>query len=94
MRAQALAQVAGGLLALTSLLGVVVAFDRVRLRRRDLVLVACQPVAAFLIWLPLEGPFEGRTLLAITSDHGLAAADLLVALPLTVVGLLMTRIRR
>lgn len=89
-----LAQLAGGLLALTSLVGVAVAFAGLRLSRREVLVVAAHPVAAVLMWAALEGPFEGRVLLTLSASHGLAAGDLLVALPLTVAGLLATRIWR
>jgi hypothetical protein len=85
-----LAQLAGGLLALTSLIGLAVAFSGVRLSRRELLAVTAQPLAAAVTWVALGSLFEGRVLVELSVSHGITAGDLLVVLPLTVVGLLVT----
>jgi hypothetical protein len=62
-------------------------------RRRRRVLAGVLVVFA-VVWVFVNAPVEGPTLLVLTSTHGITAADLLsVAAVLVAVGLLLPRRR-
>ena len=58
------------------------------LRRRRLVAVGL--VAAALIWVLVNGPVEGPTLLVLAPSHGITVADLPSVAGLVIAGLLLS----
>jgi len=63
-------------------------------RRRRRVLAGVLVVFA-VVWVLVNAPVEGPTLLVLTRTHGITAADLLsVAAVLVAIGLLLPRRRR
>ncbi|HEY6664337.1 MAG TPA: hypothetical protein VI036_04330 [Propionibacteriaceae bacterium] len=61
-------------------------------RRRRLVAVGL--VAAAVIWVLVNGPVEGPTLLVLTPSHGITVADLPSLGALVIAGLLLSSSRR
>jgi hypothetical protein len=57
-------------------------------------LVAVGLVAAAVIWVLVNGPVEGPTLLVLAPSHGITVADLLSVCALVIAGLLLCSSRR
>ena len=61
-------------------------------QRRTVVAVVLVVVAG--IWILVNGPVEGRTLVVVTPQHGLTVADLFSLIALAVAAVLLLSSRR
>lgn len=58
------------------------------------MVVALGLVVVAVIWVLVDGPVEGATLVVVTPDHGLTVADLLSFAALAVAAVLLVSGRR